>query len=152
MEHINIVTGHEIAVGSRSDEVFLVMEYVPNEINSLMHTMRNNRVTIDPEHVKCLMVQLLTAIQYLHHSSVFHRDLNTSNILLTEDGILKVADFGQQDTPDIVTRRYRAPELLLLLLSKTYGTPIHMRNVGCIFGDSDKITNKINRSIRNTRY
>ncbi|KAF9800069.1 hypothetical protein SFRURICE_016946 [Spodoptera frugiperda] len=144
MEHINIVTGHEIAVGSRSDEVFLVMEYVPNEINSLMHTMRNNRVTFGPEHVKCIMAQLLTAIQYLHHSSVFHRDLKPSNILLTEDGILKVADFGwardydmgisnQQYTPVVVTRWYRAPELLLH--SKTYGTPIDMWSVGCIFAE-----------------
>ncbi|XP_035451841.2 cyclin-dependent kinase 11B-like [Spodoptera frugiperda] len=144
MEHINIVTGHEIAVGSRSDEVFLVMEYVPNEINSLMHTMRNNRVTFGPEHVKCIMAQLLTAIQYLHHSSVFHRDLKPSNILLTEDGILKVADFGwardydmgisnQQYTPVVVTRWYRAPELLLR--SKTYGTPIDMWSVGCIFAE-----------------
>ncbi|XP_050552534.1 uncharacterized protein LOC126911174 [Spodoptera frugiperda] len=63
--------------------------------------MRNNRVTFGSEHVKCLMLQLLTAIQYLHDSSVFHRELNTSKIQLTEDGILK-ADFGQQDTPDMV--------------------------------------------------
>ncbi|KAF9800068.1 hypothetical protein SFRURICE_016945 [Spodoptera frugiperda] len=142
MEHINIVTGHEIAVDSRSDEVFLVMEYVPNEMNSLMHTMRNNRVAFGPEHVKCIMVQLLTAIQYLHHSRVFHRDLKPSNILITEDGILKVADFGmardydipyQQYTPVVVTRWYRAPELLLR--SKTYGTPIDMWSVGCIFAE-----------------
>uniref|UniRef100_A0A2H1WEC0 SFRICE_005692 n=1 Tax=Spodoptera frugiperda TaxID=7108 RepID=A0A2H1WEC0_SPOFR len=127
MEHINIVTGHEIAVGSRSDEVFLVMEYVPNEINNLMHTMLNNRVAFGPEHVKCIMVQLLTAVQYLHHNSVFHRDLKPSNILITEDGILK------QYTPVVVTRWYRAPELLLR--SKTYGTPIDMWSVGCIFAE-----------------
>ncbi|KAF9800067.1 hypothetical protein SFRURICE_016944 [Spodoptera frugiperda] len=142
LEHINIITGHEVAVGPRSDEVFVVMEYVPHEVKNLMQTMRNNRLTFGPEHVKCILIQLLTAVQYLHDSSVFHRDLKTSNILLTEDGILKVADFGlareyegphKQYSPDVATLWYCAPEVLLD--SKTYGTPLDMWSVGCIFGE-----------------
>ncbi|KAF9802956.1 hypothetical protein SFRURICE_011418 [Spodoptera frugiperda] len=142
LEHINIITGHKVAVGPRSDEIFVVMEYVPHEVKNLMQTMRNNRLTFGPEHVKCIMIQLLTAVQYLHDSSVFHRDLKTSNILLTEDGILKVADFGlareyegphKQYSPDVATLWYCAPEVLLD--SKTYGTPLDMWSVGCIFGE-----------------
>ncbi|XP_050552553.1 cyclin-dependent kinase 11B-like [Spodoptera frugiperda] len=118
------------------------MEYVPHEVYYIMQTMRSDRQMFGPEHVKSLMIELLTAVQYLHHSSVFHRDLKPSNIILTEDGILKVADFGlareykgphKQYSPDVATLWYCAPELLLD--TKTYGTPIDMWSVGCIFAE-----------------
>ncbi|CAH1640572.1 unnamed protein product [Spodoptera littoralis] len=142
MGHVNIVTGHEIVVGSRSDELFLVMEYVPHGVYNLMVTMRNYRLMFGPEHVKCLMLQLLSAVQYLHDSFILHRDLKTNNILLTEDGVLKVVDFGmarefesphQQLSPGVGTLWYCAPELLLH--SKTYSSPIDMWSVGCIFAE-----------------
>ena len=42
------------------------------------------------EEVKTLMIQLLRAVCHLHHNNIIHRDLNTSNLLLSKKGVLKV--------------------------------------------------------------
>jgi serine/threonine protein kinase len=68
------------------------------------------------------MLQLLNGIAHLHDNWIIHRDLKTSNLLLSHKGILKVADFGlareygsplKEYTPVVVTLWYRSPELLL---------------------------------------
>lgn len=83
------------------------------------------------------MQQLLRAVTHLHDNWILHRDLKTSNLLLSHRGILKVGDFGlareygsplRQYTPIVVTLWYRAPELLLS--GKEYSTPIDMWSVG----------------------
>lgn len=88
------------------------------------------------------MQQLLRAVAHLHDNWILHRDLKTSNLLLSHKGILKVGDFGlareygsplKVYTPVVVTLWYRAPELLLQ--SKEYSTAIDMWSVGCIFGE-----------------
>jgi len=91
--------------------------------------------------VKCLMQQLLRAVAHLHDNWILHRDLKTSNLLLSHRGILKVGDFGlareygsplRQYTPIVVTLWYRAPELLLCDKEYLgiYSTPIDMWSVG----------------------
>ncbi|RVE43437.1 hypothetical protein evm_011888 [Chilo suppressalis] len=141
-QHPNIVTVREIVVGSNMDKIFIVMDYVEHDLKSLMETMRGKKQVFLPGEVKCLMTQLLKAVHHLHDNWILHRDLKTSNLLLSHKGILKVGDFGlareygsplRQYTPVVVTLWYRAPELLLC--SKEYSTPIDMWSVGCIFGE-----------------
>lgn len=89
-----------------------------------------------------MLQQLLRAVAHLHDNWILHRDLKTSNILLSHSGILKVGDFGlareygsplKAYTSIVVTLWYRAPELLLGI--KEYSTPIDVWSVGCIFGE-----------------
>ncbi|XP_059054339.1 cyclin-dependent kinase 11B [Achroia grisella] len=141
-QHPNIVTVREIVVGSNMDKIFIVMDYVEHDLKSLMETMRGKKQVFLPGEVKCLMTQLLKAVHHLHDNWILHRDLKTSNLLLSHKGVLKVGDFGlareygsplRQYTPIVVTLWYRAPELLLCC--KEYSTHIDMWSVGCIFGE-----------------
>ena len=89
-----------------------------------------------------MLQQLLRAVAHLHDNWILHRDLKTSNILLSHSGILKVGDFGlareygsplKPYTSVVVTLWYRAPELLLGV--KEYSTHIDVWSVGCILGE-----------------
>ncbi|KAF8764415.1 Cyclin-dependent kinase 11B like protein [Argiope bruennichi] len=138
-QHPNIVTVREIVVGSNMDKIYIVMDYVEHDLKSLMETMKQPFLVGE---VKTLMLQLLCAVAHLHDNWILHRDLKTSNLLLSHKGVLKVGDFGlareygsplKPYTPVVVTLWYRAPELLLG--AKQYSTPIDMWSVGCIFGE-----------------
>ncbi|XP_076318526.1 cyclin dependent kinase 11B pitslre isoform X2 [Tachypleus tridentatus] len=138
-QHPNIVTVREIVVGSNMDKIYIVMDYVEHDLKSLMETMKHPFLVGE---VKTLMIQLLRAVAHLHDNWILHRDLKTSNLLLSHKGILKVGDFGlareygsplKPYTPVVVTLWYRAPELLLGI--KEYSTAIDLWSVGCIFGE-----------------
>ncbi|XP_063799069.1 cyclin-dependent kinase 11B isoform X7 [Pseudophryne corroboree] len=138
-QHDNIVRVREIVVGSNMDKIYIVMNYVEHDLKSLMETMKQPFL---PGEVKTLMIQLLRGVRHLHDNWILHRDLKTSNLLLSHAGILKVGDFGlareygsplKPYTPIVVTLWYRAPELLLG--AKEYSTAIDMWSVGCIFGE-----------------
>ncbi|XP_059106321.1 cyclin-dependent kinase 11B-like [Peromyscus eremicus] len=138
-QHPNIVTVREIVVGSNMDKIYIVMNYVEHDLKSLMETMKQPFL---PGEVKTLMIQLLSGVKHLHDNWILHRDLKTSNLLLSHAGILKVGDFGlareygsplKAYTPVVVTLWYRAPELLLG--AKEYSTAVDMWSVGCIFGE-----------------
>lgn len=91
---------------------------------------------------KEIIRQVLSAVDHLHTHCIVHRDLKSSNLLISNRGIVQVADFGlarrlgphaEQLTPVVVTLWYRAPELLLG--SKSYTSSIDMWSVGCILAE-----------------
>lgn len=144
MKHDNVVNLKEVAVGDDLTAMFLVMEYCEQDLASLIDGMKT---PFTEPQVKCLMLQLLRGIAFLHFHHIIHRDLKVSNLLLTDKGCLKVADFGLArllgtppgaNTPNVVTLWYRPPELLFG--SRLYGKPLDMWSVGCIFGEL--LTNK----------
>ncbi|TYI72446.1 hypothetical protein E1A91_D07G062000v1 [Gossypium mustelinum] len=136
--HSSIVKVKEVVVDDH-DNVYMVMEYMEHDLKALMESMKWPFSTSD---VKCLMLQLLEGVKYLHDNWVLHRDLKTSNLLLSNQGELKICDFGmarQYGSPQkpyttkVVTQWYRAPELLLG--AKTYSTAVDMWSVGCIMAE-----------------
>lgn len=138
-DHENIVRVKEIAVGRSLESIFLVMSYCEQDLASLLDNMQN---PFSESQVKCIMQQVFRGLAYLHSSFIVHRDLKVSNLLLTDKGCLKIADFGlarlyglplKPMTPRVVTLWYRAPELLLN--AKTQTTAIDMWSAGCILGE-----------------
>ncbi|KAK4357602.1 hypothetical protein RND71_023212 [Anisodus tanguticus] len=139
IHHPSIVDVKEVVVGSSLDSIFMVMEYMEHDLKALMETMKQ---PFSQSEVKCLMLQLLQGVKYLHDNWVLHRDLKTSNLLLNNRGELKICDFGlarQYGSPLkpythlVVTLWYRAPELLLG--AKQYSTAIDMWSLGCIMAE-----------------
>lgn len=79
----------------------------------------------------------------MHSANIIHRDLKPSNILLNENCELKICDFGlsrnlsKQKNEDlteyVVTRYYRAPEIMLS--SHQYTKAVDLWSTGCSFGE-----------------
>lgn len=137
-KHPSLVKMKEV-VTDDFDGVYMVMEYIDHELKSYMEKQKQ---PFSQSEVKRLMIQLLQGLSYLHDNWVIHRDLKTSNLLLTNNGELKICDFGMSRqyghpvknyTSLVVTLWYRAPEVLLGM--KNYTTAIDMWSVGCIMAE-----------------
>ncbi|KAJ0421712.1 kinase-like domain-containing protein [Aspergillus carlsbadensis] len=137
--HQNVVYLREVVMGSRMDEVYLVMDFLEHDLKTLLDDMREPFL---PSEIKTLLLQFISGLDFLHSQWIMHRDLKTSNLLMNNRGELKIADFGMAryygDPPPkltqlVVTLWYRSPELLLG--AESYGPEIDMWSLGCIFGE-----------------
>lgn len=96
--------------------------------------------------IKRYLKQILMAIHACHCSRIMHRDMKPHNILIGQDGQLKLADFGlarafsvpmRPFTHEVVTIWYRAPELLLG--ATEYSIAVDIWSIGCIFFELCKL-------------
>lgn len=118
LKHENIVNLQEVMV--ESNNCFMVFEYLSHDLTGLLN---HPTYKLDAAQKKHLGKQLFNGLEYLHSRGVLHRDIKAANILVSSDGILKLADFGlarfyakrhQLDyTNRVITIWYRSPELLL---------------------------------------
>jgi len=89
MSHPNIVT---VLTAEKQDDVFfIVMEYVPGET---LETIVEREGALDLSRALDYTCQICNAIDHAHRAGVIHRDLRPGNVLVTEQGMVKVADFG----------------------------------------------------------
>jgi serine/threonine protein kinase len=146
LSHPNIVHLERIVFGgSRSEEelsgsVYMVFPYIKHDLVGLQH-FRQSRLSL--AEIKCITIQLLQGLAYLHGRHVVHRDLKLANILIDESGNVKIADFGlarklpsiesTHQTNRVITRWYRPPELLLG--STLYDSSVDCWSLGCIFAE-----------------
>ena len=77
--------------GSTGRTYYMVMEYVPG---TNLRTLLTDRGRLDPSQVVEVSVQVLAALDHAHGHGIVHRDVKPENILITRDGVVKVADFG----------------------------------------------------------
>lgn len=116
LHHENVIALLDV-FGHKSN-VSLVFEFVNTDMEVIV---KDNKITLTPANIKSYMMQTLRGLEYLHNNWIMHRDLKPNNLLINSDGVLKVADFGlakffgspsRINTHQVVTRWYRAPELL----------------------------------------
>ncbi len=88
LSHSNIA--HIYEVGEHEGAPFFSMEYVEN--GSLADRLRKDLPA--PNEVAELLIQVARALHYAHENGVVHRDMKPANVLLDQDGVPKVADFG----------------------------------------------------------
>jgi len=89
LNHPNIVT---ILTAEKQENVFfIVMEFVPGET---LESIITREGALDISRALDYTCQISNAVDHAHRQGVLHRDLRPSNVLVAENGMLKVADFG----------------------------------------------------------
>ncbi|XP_061118324.1 mitogen-activated protein kinase 10 isoform X2 [Conger conger] len=138
VNHKNIISLLNVFTPQKSleefQDVYLVMELMDANLCQVI------QMELDHERMSYLLYQMLCGIKHLHSAGIIHRDLKPSNIVVKSDCTLKILDFGLARTagtsfmmtPYVVTRYYRAPEVIL---GMGYKENVDMWSVGCIFGE-----------------
>ena len=89
LSHPNIVTVHDF--GFDHGQLFIVMEHIPGKD---LKTILRQRGRYSVEEAIPLMVQACAGIGYAHRAGLVHCDIKPHNMIVTQDGRLKVTDFG----------------------------------------------------------
>ncbi|XP_066255688.1 cyclin-dependent kinase 1 [Euwallacea similis] len=139
LRHRNIVSLLEIIMDE--PRLYLIFEFLSMDLKKYLDLIESDKC-MDPKLVKSYLYQINEAILFCHQRRVIHRDLKPQNLLISKDGLIKVADFGlgrtfgipvRIYTHEIVTLWYRAPEVLLG--SPRYSCPVDVWSIGCIFAE-----------------
>ncbi len=112
LDHANIVG---ILTAERVDSVFfIVMEYVKGES---LEAVLDREKSLDTARALNYTLQILSGLEHAQAAQVLHRDLRPANVLISESGVVKVADFGtsrflekSHATTVIGSPPYMAPE------------------------------------------
>jgi len=144
LQHDNLLKLTDVFTGNDCNDVYIVMPYMQLDLHKVIYAKM--KVELSDKHAQAFAFQILHGLKYLHTAGVVHRDLKPSNILVNKDCTLRIADFGlangrrgrnnseeEQLTDYVVTRWYRAPELMLL--PSGYFEAVDLWSVGCIHAE-----------------
>lgn len=148
-QHVNIITLEDLYLRDHADELYIVMELMDSDL----HQVIQSKQVLSEAHIKHFLHQLCCGIKYLHDHRIIHRDLKPGNLLVSRDCQLRITDFGlarerptgdDRENPDVdidepmtvhvVTRWYRAPELMLLP-DGLYSYAVDIWSIGCILAE-----------------
>uniref|UniRef100_A0A6U2AVL0 Protein kinase domain-containing protein n=2 Tax=Hemiselmis andersenii TaxID=464988 RepID=A0A6U2AVL0_HEMAN len=118
LNHKNIVIMHEVLDCPSNPKLYIRLEYV--EGGQSMPT-GNDVPPLDVDTARRYFHDLIAGIEYLHFNNVLHRDIKPENLLVTNEGLLKVADFGVSQVLETDDD----------LISKSAGTPAFMAPECC---------------------
>jgi cyclin-dependent kinase 12/13 len=127
----------------RMGTLYLVFEYIEHDLGGLI----DSKYKFSPRSIKCIMKQLFEVLDFLLERKVLHRDIKSSNILISSRHQVKLADFGLARssvlsdgregtinlTNNVITMWYKPPELLLG--SQRYSYAVDMWSVGCVLAE-----------------
>lgn len=135
LHHPNVVRLLEVMV--ENNDCYMVFEYASHDLTGLLN---HPNFVLTAAHKKHLLKQLFEGLDYLHRRGVLHRDIKAANILVSNKGELKLADFGlarfykthkvQDYTNRVITIWYRPPELLLG--ETQYGAAVDVWSAACV--------------------
>ena len=131
INHPNIVK--ILFVEETQNSFYLVMEYAPN--GNLFYYIRRN-ISLTEEKSFQFFIQIVNAIYFLHKNDFIHRDIKPENILLFDNNIVKLCDFGwciktegEQRNTFCGTTEYMSPEMVN---NKSYGKEIDVWSLGIL--------------------
>ncbi|OEL22116.1 putative serine/threonine-protein kinase [Dichanthelium oligosanthes] len=140
LDHPNVMKLEGLITSRLSCSLYLVFEYMEHDLAGLCSFPD---IKFTEAQLKCYINQLLSGLEHCHSRRVVHRDIKGANLLVNNEGVLKIADFGLANyfdpsknhplTSRVVTLWYRPPELLLG--STHYDAAVDLWSVGCVFAE-----------------
>lgn len=142
--HPNILSLRRFYVdGADFKDTYLCLEMMDSDLHKLIYGSKG----LNNYQIQCVMYQILRGLLCLRTAHVVHRDMKPGNVLVKADGSVKIADLGLARAIDagdddhdeavlteyVVTRYYRAPEVVLTATHYTYA--VDMWSAGCILGE-----------------
>ncbi|GAA5999674.1 CDC2/CDK family serine/threonine-protein kinase [Rhodotorula paludigena] len=137
LRHPNVI--ELVDVFSNKSNLNLVLEFLDTDLEAVI---RDKDLVFQGADIKSWMLMTLKGLDFCHQNWILHRDMKPNNLLISGDGVLKLADFGlareyadenAKMTCQVVTRWYRCPELLLG--ARSYSTGVDIWAAGCIFAE-----------------
>lgn len=125
--------------GTTNPSLNLVLEFLDTNMEALI---QDRALIFTPADVKAWMGMMLRGLDYCHHMGCLHRDMKPNNLLISPQGVLKIADFGlareiappaTRMTTQVITLWYRPPELLLG--ARHYSPAVDLWSAGAIFAE-----------------
>ena len=90
-ENVHTVKILDLIVSDSMTDIFMVMNYVENDLSSVLS---HKDPVIQEDHVVHLLFKMVCALNFIHLANVIHRDINPGNILVNEDCEVFLCDFG----------------------------------------------------------
>jgi len=130
----------KVMIQKKVGDIYLIFEKMDTDLYKIMKSGQE----LSDDHYKFIIYQIIRALFFMHSGNIIHRDLKPSNILINEDCTIKLCDFGlsrslsdKKDrmnlTEYVVTRYYRAPEVMLC--SHQYSKSVDIWSAGCTFAE-----------------
>jgi [calcium/calmodulin-dependent protein kinase] kinase len=127
LNHPNLVSLFEVLDDPTEDSLYMVLEMCKKGV-VMKIGMDECADPYDKESCRCWFRDLILGIEYLHAQGVVHRDIKPDNLLLTEDDVLKIVDFGVSEIFEKSSQ---------MVTAKSAGTPAFLPPELCVAKHGD---------------
>ncbi|KAF9955399.1 hypothetical protein BGZ70_010254 [Mortierella alpina] len=128
LNHVNIVKLYEVLDVATEDSMFMVFELCQKGVLTEVSLGDKTGPIFSDAECRDVFQQMVLGIEYLHEHDIIHRDIKPDNLLRSEDGTLKIVDFG---VSEMFTKKGDD------LIKKSAGSPAFMAPELCEYGHGE---------------
>ncbi|ANB15274.1 serine/threonine protein kinase TOS3 [Sugiyamaella lignohabitans] len=123
LDHLNIVNLVEVLDDPHGDLLYIILEYCEKGVIMPVNKEEHPSGHYSEEQCRLYFRDMILGVEYLHSQGIIHRDIKADNVLVSEDDVVKIVDFGVSEMfekgNDVIKKTagspaYMAPELIYL--------------------------------------